>query len=58
MESVLDVYQRPYNPANPVVNLDESPKQLIAQTTQGFTDDQGIVHQDYEYERNRYVYAH
>jgi len=29
MEAVLDVYQRPYDPAHPVINLDESPKQLI-----------------------------
>ena len=28
MERVLDVYQRPYDPARPVVCLDESPKQL------------------------------
>jgi transposase len=30
MEDVLDVYQREYDPAHPVVCLDESPKQLIA----------------------------
>ena len=29
MENVLSVYQRPYDPKFPVVNLDESPKQLI-----------------------------
>lgn len=29
MERVLDVYQRPYDPARPVVCLDESPKQLL-----------------------------
>jgi len=29
MEQVLDVYKRPYNKANPVVCMDESPKQLI-----------------------------
>ena len=29
MENVLDVYKRPYTPANPVVCMDESPKQLI-----------------------------
>ncbi len=28
-EEVLDVYARPYNPNNPVVCFDESPKQLI-----------------------------
>jgi hypothetical protein len=29
MEQVLDVYKRPYNKVNPVVCMDESPKQLI-----------------------------
>lgn len=29
MERVLDVYKRPYDPENPVVCMDESPKQLI-----------------------------
>ena len=29
MENVLDTYKRPYNPSNPVVCMDESPKQLI-----------------------------
>ena len=31
MERVLDVYKRPYNPKYPVVCMDESPKQLIAE---------------------------
>lgn len=29
MEDILEVYQRPYDPARPVVCLDEKPKQLI-----------------------------
>lgn len=29
MEQVLDVYKRPYDPENPVVCIDEMPKQLI-----------------------------
>ena len=29
MEDVLEVYQRPYDPMNPVVCLDETNKQLI-----------------------------
>ena len=29
MENVLDVYKRPYTSSNPVVCMDESPKQLI-----------------------------
>jgi hypothetical protein len=32
MEKVLDVYKRPHNPLNPVVCMDESPKQLIGET--------------------------
>ena len=34
MEDVLDVYQRPYDPACPVVCLDETSKQLIGETRQ------------------------
>jgi hypothetical protein len=51
MEAVLDVYERPYNEDNPVVGLDESPKQLIAEVRKGFTDSQGVVYQDFEYKR-------
>ena len=32
MEQVLDVYRRPYDPAYPVVCMDETPRQLIRQT--------------------------
>jgi len=32
MEMVLDVYKRPFDPRNPVICMDESPKQLIAET--------------------------
>ena len=32
MEMVLDVYKRPYDPRHPVVCMDESPRQLIAET--------------------------
>ncbi|MCH8012828.1 MAG: transposase [Candidatus Marinimicrobia bacterium] len=32
MEQVLDVYRRPYNVRYPVVNMDESTKQLIGET--------------------------
>lgn len=32
MELVLDVYKRPYDPYNPVICMDESPKQLISET--------------------------
>ena len=32
MEDVLEVYQRPHDPACPVVCVDETSKQLIAET--------------------------
>jgi len=51
MEGVLDVYERPYDPLYPVVNLDESPKQLISEVRQSFMDSQGVMHEDYEYKR-------
>ncbi|MEM6700490.1 MAG: transposase, partial [Bacteroidota bacterium] len=35
----------------PVVNLDESPKQLISETRKEFMDSKGVLHQDFEYER-------
>ena len=30
MEDILDVYKRPYDPVRPVVGMDETPKQLVA----------------------------
>ena len=53
MEDVLDVYERPYNPAVPVVCMDEKPYQLLGETRQPLPirpgDDQKI---DSEYVRN------
>ena len=34
METVLDVYQRAYDPEYPVVCMDETSKQLVAETRQ------------------------
>lgn len=51
MEEVLDVYQRAYDPLHPVVCLDEARRQLVSETRQGFTDEQGVQHVDYEYKR-------
>ena len=31
MEKVLEVYKRPFDPQHPVICMDESPKQLIAE---------------------------
>ena len=53
MENVLDVYKRPFDLNNPVVCMDESPKQLIGETKvsikMGKNTEKRI---DYEYKRN------
>ena len=51
MENVLDVYKRPYSKDFPVVCMDESPKQLIAETriTDKLKDGTKLI--DYEYSR-------
>jgi hypothetical protein len=52
MELVLDVYKRPYDPQHPVVCMDESPKQLIAETKTPIPLSPGrTVKYDYEYRR-------
>jgi len=52
MEDVLEVYHRPYDPERPVVCLDESSKQLIAEVRQPLPAKPGaIAKQDCEYER-------
>jgi transposase len=52
MENVLDVYKRPYNPAFPVVCMDETPKQLIRETRTPISIAPGRAERhDYEYER-------
>jgi hypothetical protein len=52
MEDVLEVYHRPYDPERPVVCMDESSKQLIAEVRQPLPAKPGaIAKQDCEYER-------
>ncbi|WP_156777111.1 IS630 family transposase [Nitrococcus mobilis] len=52
MERVLDVYRRPYDGANPVVCMDETPRQLIRETRSPLLPGPGRVQRhDYEYER-------
>ncbi len=52
MEKVLDIYKRPYSAANPVVCMDESPRQLIKETRQMVPAKPGrIARYDYEYKR-------
>ena len=55
MEAVLDVYEREYRQTHPVVAIDESPRQLISQTRQGFIDSKGARYEDYEYRREGVV---
>jgi hypothetical protein len=53
MEDVLDVYQRPYDAARPVVALDEKPVQLLGDTREPIACKPGEpAKQDYEYQRN------
>ena len=52
MEKVLDVYRRPYDPAFPVVCMDETPRQLIGQTRVPVPAAPGRpAREDYEYKR-------
>ena len=52
MEMVLDVYKRPFDPLYPVVCMDESPKQLIAETKVPIPASPGeVAKHDYEYKR-------
>lgn len=53
MEQVLDVYKRPYDAKNPVVCMDESPKQLIEEIRTPIPARPGKIEKyDYEYKRN------
>ena len=53
MEDVLEVYQRPHDPARPVVCLDETSKQLISETRVPIPAKPGRpIRHDYEYARN------
>lgn len=52
MEDVLDVYQRPFNPKRPLVCMDETSKQLVAETRIPIPAKPGQPRRvDYEYER-------
>jgi len=53
MEDILEVYQRPYDPHRPLVCLDETSKQLIAETRVPIAAKPGqAARYDYEYRRN------
>jgi DDE superfamily endonuclease len=53
MEEVLETYEKPYDPLNPVLTMDEQPVQLIGETRVPLpaTNDHP-QRVDYEYERN------
>jgi hypothetical protein len=52
MEDVLEVYHRPYDPQRPVVCMDESNKQLIAEVRPPLPPQPGnVAKEDCEYER-------
>lgn len=51
MEDVLGVYARPYDPKCPVVNHDESPKQLVSEVRKPYIDGKGVKYEDSEYQR-------
>ena len=54
METVLEVYQRPEDPAFPVVAMDERPVQLLGDIRDPVPAKPGrIARVDYEYRRNR-----
>ncbi len=53
MESVLEVYQRPFDPDFPIVCLDEQLKQLVKEIIEPLSPQPGQKERyDYQYERN------
>ncbi len=53
MEDILDVYERPYDPKQPVICIDEKPKQLLKTPNGSIPAACGKPERiDYEYERN------
>jgi hypothetical protein len=53
MEDVLETYQKPRDPERPLVCLDETSKQLVAETRKPIPAKPGQpARHDYEYERN------
>ena len=53
MEDVLETYQKPRDPERPLVRLDETSKQLVAETRKPIPAKPGqTVRRDYEYKRN------
>ncbi|MFT5648036.1 MAG: hypothetical protein ACI976_002732 [Aureispira sp.] len=55
MEAVLDVYERPYNKRYPIVNLDESPKQLIRNVRDNSIYSKGVICEYFKCEREGFA---
>ena len=52
MEDVLDVYHRPYDPARPLICVDEQPVQLVSEARRPLPARPGApARHDYEYRR-------
>ena len=52
MEDVLEVYSRPYDPARPVICMDEKPYQLLGEVREPIPAEPGVVEKvDSEYKR-------
>jgi len=53
MENILEIYEKPYNPKEPVICVDEKSKQLIGNKRKPKQTKQGKFRRtDYEYKRN------
>jgi len=53
MENILNLYEKPYNPKEPVICTDEKSKQLIADTRKTkAVKAERVRRRDYEYQRN------
>jgi triosephosphate isomerase len=50
MEHILELYEKPYTPEEPIICFDEKSKQLIKDTRET-NNTKGIKRRDYEYER-------
>jgi transposase len=58
MEDVLDVYSLPYDPARPVVCVDEGSVQLVSEKREALPMEPGkVAREDYEYTREGYCNA-
>lgn len=53
MEAILELYERPYNPQEPVVCFDEKSKQLLEDARPALQAKRGkVLRRDYSYKRN------